>query len=108
VQVFLDHSAPAPLCEHLPGHEVTEAYRLGWARLQNGELIAAAESAGFQVLITADKNMQYQQNLAGRAIAIVILEQAQWPALRPHVSLVLDAVDSAKPGEFVRVTLPGR
>lgn len=56
--------------------------------------------------MTSDKNMRYQQNLTGRAIAIVVLGRGQWPALRPHVQLVLDAVNSARPGTFTEVDIP--
>lgn len=78
----------------------------GWERLDNGALLAAAEAAGFEVFITSDENLRYQQNLAGRKIALVILGQGQWPAIRPHVGRILDAVNAAKPGGFVEVEIP--
>lgn len=78
----------------------------GWERLDNGALLGAAEAAGFEVFITSDKNLRYQQNLAGRKIALVILGQGQWPAIRPHVGRILDAVNTAKPGSFIEVEIP--
>jgi hypothetical protein len=74
-------------------------------RLQNGELLNAAEAAGFDVLLTTDKNM-YQQNLVGREIAIVVLGKQQWPEVRLHVQLVVAAVNAATPGTYVEVEIP--
>jgi len=74
--------------------------------LKNGDLLAVAESAGFDLLLTTDKNMRYQQNLAGRKIAIVVLGQQQWPHLRPHVQLVVEAVNAATPGSYLEINIP--
>lgn len=71
--VLFDQGTPAPLRHALVGHAVETAYERGWSSLNNGELIAAAEAAGFEVLVTTDKNLKYQQNLTGRCIAIVVL-----------------------------------
>jgi hypothetical protein len=68
--------------------------------------LAAAEEAGFDLILTTDKNMRYQQNLAHRRVAVVILGQQQWPQLRPHVQRVVDAVNAAKPGSFADVEIP--
>ena len=73
MRILFDHSTPAPLRRYLGGHEVTEAVELGWDRLANGELLAEAERAGFDMLLTADKNIRYQQNFTGRKIALVVL-----------------------------------
>jgi len=69
-------------------------------------LLTAAEQAGFDVLVTTDKNMRYQQNLQGRRIAVVVLSQQQWPLLRPHVQLVVEAVNAAGPGSLTEVEIP--
>ena len=90
----------------MAGHEVRLASEQGWDRLQNGDLLHAAEVAGFDLLLTTDKNMPYQQNLAGRKIAVVTLSRQNWPQLRPHVQLVLYAVMTAKPGSFTAVEIP--
>jgi len=66
----------------------------------------AAETNGFDVLLTTDKNMRYQQNLAGRKIAVVVLGLQQWPSLRPHVRLVVEAVNAAVPGSYTEIDLP--
>jgi len=75
-------------------------------RLKNGELLVAAETDGFDLLRTTDKNMRYQQTLAGRKIAVVVLGLQQWPSLRPHVRLVVAAVNASAPGSYTEVDLP--
>jgi len=75
--ILFDHSTPAPLRYALQGHTIIEAVERGWERLVNGALLDAAESAGFVLLVTADKNLRYQQNLSKRVIAIVVLGNAQ-------------------------------
>jgi hypothetical protein len=106
MQILFDQATPVPIRSFLEGHMVRTAARMGWDRLQNGELLNAAEAAGFDVLLTTDKNMRYQQNLAARKIAIVLLGKQQWPELRPHVQLVVDAVNAATPGSYVEVKIP--
>jgi hypothetical protein len=104
--ILLDHSTPAPLRYALKGHVVVEAVERGWERLVNGALLEAAEAEGFEVFVTADKNIRYQQNLTGRKIAIVTLGNAQWPVLRRFVERVVAAVDAAVPGSFAEVKIP--
>ena len=65
-----------------------------------------AERAGFEVFLTTDKNMRYQQNMAGRTIAVVVIGVQQWPALQPHVARVVAAVNAATPGGFTDVDIP--
>ena len=83
-----------------------EAIERGWDRLVNGELIAAAEAAGFELLLTTDKNMRYQQNLKGRKIAFVVPGNQQWPVLRRYVERVVGAIEAATPGSFTEVEIP--
>ena len=94
------------IAQYLLGHSVTKAKERGWEQLTNGDLLAAAEQAGFDFLLTADKNMRYQQNLTGRKIALLILGNAQWPILRLHLSHVIEAVDASVPGGYVEVEIP--
>ncbi|HEY7387715.1 MAG TPA: hypothetical protein VH640_04355 [Bryobacteraceae bacterium] len=75
--ILFDHVTPKGIARSLPGHTVTTAKDRGWDTLSNGDLLAAAEEAGFDVLLTADKNMRYQQNLAGCRIALVVLSTPQ-------------------------------
>src|SRR4051794_3037099 len=85
MRILFDHGVPRPLADCLASHDVVTAQSLGWDTRRNGELIVAAEEAGFDVLLTTDKNMRYQQSLTNRRIAVVVLENAQWPFLKNHV-----------------------
>ncbi len=69
-------------------------------------MLAAAEEAGFDVFITPDKNIRYQQNLAGRRIALVVLSTPRWPVVKQHVEKIAASVDAATPGSYVEVELP--
>jgi len=106
MRVLFDQATPVPIRPFLMGHTVSTATHEGWDRLRNGELLNAAEAAGFEVLVTTDKNMRYQQNLGGRRIAIIVLGKQQWPELRPHVQLVVAAVNSATPGAYLELAIP--
>jgi hypothetical protein len=68
--------------------------------------IKEAEAAGFEVFLTTDKTIRYQQNLTGRKIAIVVIRKQQWPDLKPHVQVVVAAVNAATPGSYVEVEIP--
>jgi hypothetical protein len=106
--ILFDHGTPAPLQMHLPGHIVKKTKDLGWDTLSNGELLNAAEAAAFEVFLTTDKNIRHQQNLAKRAIAIVVLGNSRWPVVQRFVDRVLAAVNAAKPGVYVEVEIPDR
>ena len=104
--IIFDQATPVPIRPYLEGHTVRTAAQQGWEKLSNGDLLTAAEEAGFDILLTTDKNIRYQQNLAGRKIAIVVLGQQQWPQLEPHIQRVIEAVNAAKPSSYVEVDIP--
>jgi hypothetical protein len=104
--VLFDQGTPVPLRAFLEEHKVETAWQRGWDKLKNGELLEVAEEAGFQVLVTPDKNIRHQQNLKARRIAIVVLGNPQWPRLRLHVERVVAAVNAATPGSYVEVEIP--
>ena len=104
--VLFDHGTPLPLRAFLTDHTVKDTKSQGWDTLSNGDLLNAAEAASFDVLVTSDKNIRYQQNLTGRKIAIVVLGNPQWPVLRLHAESVVAAVNPAKPGTHVEVEIP--
>src|ERR1700689_1306750 len=104
--ILFDHGVPPPLLPYLIGHAVVKARDRGWDRLSNGDLLAQAELAGFEVFLTADKNIRYQQNLAGRKIAVVALSTPQWPVVRLHVAKIAAAVNAATPSSYVEVQIP--
>jgi predicted nuclease of predicted toxin-antitoxin system len=106
MRVLFDQATPVPLRRFLQGHTVRTAAQQNWGRLTNGELLDSAEAAGFDVLVTADKNMRYQQNLTRRKIAIVVLGKQQWPELEAHVHLVVAAVNATTPGDYIEVDIP--
>lgn len=100
MKVLFDHNVPKKLRSLLPGHSVLTSRELGWDEFKNGDLLAAAEAKGFEVLVTGDKNMRYQQNLQGRKLALVILPITNWKALRLHPASIVAAVDRSIPGSF--------
>jgi len=104
--ILFDHGTPRSIARWLDGHTVVEAIARGWDRLSNGALLRAAEEAGFDLLLTTDKNIRYQQNLKGRRLAIVVLGNPQRPAVDQHIDRVIAAVNSATPGSYVEVEIP--
>jgi hypothetical protein len=98
MRILFDHGVPAPLIPFLVGHAVTKARDAGWDRLSNGELLKAAELAGFDVLVTTDNNMASHQNLKSRMIAIVVLGNSRWR--------IAVAVNAASPGSYTPVEIP--
>lgn len=106
--VLFDHGTPAPLASFLKDHTVRKTKDLGWDMLTNGELLKVAEEAGFQVLVTTDKNIRYQQNLSVRKIAFVVLGNSRWPVLRLHAQRVAIAVSQSEPGSYTEVDIPNQ
>ncbi len=104
--VLFDQETPVPIRRFLKVYKIQTAAQRGWEELKNGELLEAAEEAGFEVFLTPDKNIHYQQNLAIRTIAIVVLGNPQWPVLRRHVERVVAAVNAARPATYVVVEIP--
>jgi len=100
MKILLDHCVPAPLAKMLVGHQTQTAFDLGWAELRNGELIAAAEQSGFDLLITSDKNWRHQQNLRSRKLAILVLPTNNWVVLQGMSAAITNAVSTMKCGEY--------
>jgi len=105
VRILFDQGAPVPLRRELD-HAVGTAFELQWSTLKNGELLSAAEEAGFELLVTTDSNLRYQQDLSARRIGIVVLTTPSWPRIRSALAKVVDAIDGAKPGSYVEVDIP--
>ena len=106
MRILFDQGTPVPLRKHLTAHQVVTTFELGWHNLKNGELLQKAEENGFSVLVTTDQNLRYQQNLAGRKIAIVVLTTTSWPRIERAVENVAMAIDSAAPRSYVEVPIP--
>jgi hypothetical protein len=99
MRVLFDQGTPAPLRLFLTGHEVATAHELGWSDLKNGELLSAAETS-FDVFITTDQNLRYQQNLSGRNLAILVLPTTSWPRLQGLIEIILLELNKTQPGEY--------
>ncbi len=104
--ILFDQGTPVPLRSFLIGHNIKTAAQLGWSTLANGDLLNAAEAGGFDVLLTTDKNLAYQQSMKNRKIAIVVLDNSQWPVLRLHVQAIVAAVNALTPGTYAEVEIP--
>jgi hypothetical protein len=102
MRILLDQGTPAPLRQELPGHSISTAYEMGWAELDNGALLTAADGS-FDIFITTDQNLRYQQNLAGRKLAIVVLPTTSWPKIQAHLPAIAAAIENMQPGNFHEV-----
>jgi uncharacterized protein DUF5615 len=104
MRVLFDQGAPAPLRGFLIGHEVVTAFEVGWSEISNSELLEKAKKE-FDVLLTTDKQLKYQQDLASRRIAILVLPYASWIKLRTHAEKIASAVMAVKPGSYDELRL---
>jgi hypothetical protein len=106
VLVLFDNGTPRGIASELRGHTVKESREQGWDTLRNGELLDAAEAAGFDLFLTTDQNLRYQQNLAGRKIAIVVIGKGRWRLIKPMLPRIVSAVNAATPGSYVLIEIP--
>jgi hypothetical protein len=100
VKVLLDENIPHLLRNNLGDHDVFTVRYKGWAGLKNGELLKTAEDDGFEAFITGDQTISYEQNLAGRRLATVVLSSIDWHILKNRLPLIIAAIDSALPDTF--------
>lgn len=105
MRVLLDNGVPRGVTAALSGHAVAEARAHGWDTLKNGDLLNAAEAAGFEVFLTTDRHLRDEQNLTGRRIAIIVLTKASWPRIKPLLPTITTAVAAAEPGRLVEVEI---
>ena len=105
MRVLLDNNVNQRLAPLLVGHDVVHVRAVGLDRLQNGDLIAAAEAAGFEALVTCDKNMSYQQNIAGRKLRIVVLNSRRitLPHIAPLAPQTVESLKGSPEGSFIVV-----
>ena len=104
MRILFDHNTPAPLRHALAQHIVETAYERGWAELTNGKLLAAAQQAEFELLITTDQNIRYQQNLRERTISILVLSTNDWIRIRRvknEIAAVVSSIQNLDFREFV-------
>lgn len=100
MKVLFDQGTPVPLRRALAGHAVSTAYEMGWSTLTNGEFLRAAEAAGFEILVTTDKNLRHQQNLTGRKLGVLVLPTTDWATIRVHTDRIVAALAAVRPGEI--------
>ena len=105
MRILFDQGTPVPLRRYLHPHDVDTAAELAWSELQNGELLASAEKQGFDLLITTDQNLRYQQNLKERVIGIIVLKTTSWPRIKERVSEVAAAVNDLPVGGYIEITI---
>jgi hypothetical protein len=109
LRILFDKNVPVGVRRFLPAHEVRTVVEMGWPdQLENGELLSIAEPLGFDVMVTSDQNIRYQQNLTGRNLAVVVLGPNIWPAVQKYDLAIRAGVDAARPGtyDFIEMPLP--
>ncbi|MBU6355003.1 MAG: hypothetical protein KGQ81_08585 [Cyanobacteria bacterium REEB498] len=105
MQILFDQGTPVPLRRSLNGHIVATAYELGWSTVTNGDLIRLAEQEGYELLITTDTNLRYQQSLRSRSIAILVLTTTSWPRIRQVVGELQAAVAAIQEGDYREIPI---
>jgi len=105
MKILFDQGTPAPLRRYLVGHSVDTAYERGWSDLRNGDLLARAEMDGYELLITTDQNMRYQQNLSGSRLGILVLLSTSWPRIQLRIGDVQAVIDGMQPGAYREVPI---
>jgi hypothetical protein len=105
MRILFDQGTPVPLRQYLIEHSVTTAYEEGWSNLSNGDLLKSAEDKGYQIFVTTDRNLRYQQNLRDRQIAIVVLLSTSWPKIRTQTEKVCDVINTIKLGDYAEISI---
>jgi len=99
MRILFDQGTPVPLRQALAQHVVVTAFEQRWSNLKNGDLLRAAEGQ-FDLFVTTDQNLRYQQNLTGRQLAIFVLPTTNWLEIQRHQAVVVEAVNTMQVGEF--------
>ena len=103
MRVLFDQGTPVPLRRFLSNRSVDTAFERGWSHLQNSELLQASEQDGYQLVITTDQNLQYQQNLSDRKLAIIVLRTTSWLRIQSRIDDIQDAVERMTPGDYLEI-----
>ena len=105
MRILFDQGTPVPLRRHLTHHVVDTAFERGWSSLHNGELLDVAEQGGYNLLITTDQNLRYQQHLADRQLAIIVLLSTSWPRIQLRIDAIQAAIESILPGGYQEIAI---
>ena len=105
MRILLDQGTPAPLRRYLQEHLVETAFERQWSSLTNGELLDAAEQNGFEVLVTTDQQLRHQQNLAGRRLAVLVLQSTSWPRIQSIMDELRERIGGMKPGDYEELSV---
>jgi len=105
LKVLFDQGTPAPLRDHISVQSVDTLAEKGWSDKDNGALLDLAEREGYDVLVTTDQSLRYQQNLEDRQIGIVVLLSSNWPTIRRRVREIARVVAAVRPGQVVEVPI---
>jgi hypothetical protein len=103
MRVLFDQGTPVPLRQFLASHTVTTVYEKGWSTTRNGDLLRLADQQMFEVFLTTDHNLKYQQNLKELQIAIVVLPTTSWPVIQKHTAKIAEVLDSIRPGDLIEI-----
>jgi hypothetical protein len=104
MRILFDQGTPLPLRDHLKNHTVATVFELGWSTLENGRLLAAAETS-FDLFITTDQQIRYQQSLTGKQLAVLVLLTTNWPLIRASIAQIQVAIQEIKPGDYREVAV---
>lgn len=99
MKILFDQETPVPLRKSLARHLIHTAHEMEWSRLENGDLLTAAEADGFELMITTDQNLRYQQKMRARRISIPVLTTTSWPKIQKRVAEIVVAVNATVPGD---------
>jgi len=105
VRVLLDESVPRQLATELHGHDVRTVVQVGWTGIQNGELLRRSADAGFEVLVTMDRNLEHQQNVAraGIGVLVILAQNSRVETVLPLAGPITTALSGVRPGMVVHV-----
>jgi hypothetical protein len=107
LRIVFDKNVPVGVRRFLPEHDVRTFEQMQWhPQLENGDLLTAAEAAGFDLMITADQNIPYQQNLAGRKLALIVFGSNIWPVVRDHQATIAASAAVMTPGSYCFIEMP--
>ena len=105
MRILFDQGTPVPLRQHQTSHVVDTAFERGWSTLRNGELLDVAEHERYDLLITTDQNLRYQQQLAARQLAIIVLLSTSWPRIQRRIEAIQAAVERVVPGGYEEIAI---